>query len=116
MAYQIRVMSNGRIAARGLSRSGQGVNLQIDSQETIPVSIDWSGFLGSDTISSVTNDASGATISGASNTTTTATFKISGADAGLIQHRITTTNGAIKELPIMLNGTDAFTGGTGCYC
>lgn len=111
----IRVLSGGRIAVHAASRQGRGVNIDIDSDETIPVAIDWSSWLGSDTIASVANSASGATLSGASNTTTAAAFKISGAGSAMIEHRITTAAGAVKELPIFINGTSGFYGGTGLY-
>lgn len=112
---QIRVLGNDRIATRECSRVNNGVALTMDSDETIPVSIDWSGYLGSDTISSVANSATGATISGAANTTTSASFNISSAGSGIIEHRITTATGAIKELPIFINGTSGFYGGRTYY-
>lgn len=111
----IYVMANGRIATRDATRTGAGVNIQIDDDETIPVAIDWSGWLGTDTISSVTNSATGATVSGASNTNTTAAFSISGATSAIIEHRITTAAGAIKEMPIFINGTSGFYGGGRYY-
>ena len=112
---KIRVLGNDRIAVRDGYRAANGVGLLIDSDETIPISIDWSGWLGSDTISSVANSATGATISGASNTATTAAFKAQSSGSGIIEHRITTAAGAVKELPIFINGTSGFYGGTGLY-
>lgn len=100
----IRVLENDRVAARGASRQGNGVFLAIDPDETIPVNVDWTSWLAADTIASVSNLASGVTISGASNTTTAASFKLSGSTAGYVEHRVTTTAGAVKELIIWVNG------------
>lgn len=111
----IRVLENGRIATRGLNRQDSGVALSVDEDETLPISVDWSSFLGSDTIDSVTNNATGATISGASNTTTTTTFKVTSSSSGIIEHRITTAAGTVKELPIFINGTSRFYGGCKWY-
>lgn len=111
----IRVRENGRIATRGLSRDGQGCRIAIDENETLPITIDWGDFLGADTIESVTNAATSASVSGASNTTTTASFLISSNSCGMIEHRITTAAGTTKEIPIYINGTSAFFGGCRYY-
>lgn len=49
---------------------------------TLDYKLDWSAYLGSDTISSVAWSVTGATAGAASNTTTTATQRISGGSAG----------------------------------
>lgn len=113
--YQIRVMENGRIAARGLHRIGQGVGMTIDDDEIIQIKVDWSAFLGADTIATVSNDGNGATVSAASNTTTTTQFNIAATHGAIIEHRITTNTGQRKELPIFINGTEGFYGGRGYY-
>lgn len=100
----IRLLENDRVSVRGASRQLRGVVIDIDADETIPVTIDWTSWLAGDTISSVSNLASGVTVSGASNTTTAASFKLSGSSAGYVEHRVTTTAGAIKELIIWVNG------------
>lgn len=100
----VRMLDNGRIAARGANRRENGVALSLDPDETIPVSVDWTQWLGSDTISSVANSATGVTVSGASNTTTAAGFSLSGATCGYVEHRVTTAAGAVKELLIAING------------
>ena len=49
---------------------------------TLDVRFDWSALLGSDTIASVAWSVSGVTAGATSNTTTTATQRISGGSAG----------------------------------
>lgn len=111
----IYVMANGRIATREATRTGAGVNIQADDDETIPVTIDWSGWLGSDTISSVSNNATGATLASEANTTTGASFNITSASSAIIEHRITTAAGYVKELPIFVNGTGSYYGASRYY-
>ena len=92
----IKILENGRTITRGIGKKTAGSVIELDNDETLPVSIDWSDWLDGDTISSVTNDPTGVTVSGESNTTTTAAFSLSG-NAGLVEHRITTAAGTIKE-------------------
>ena len=107
MTYRVRILENDRISTRGLRRAGAGVALDIDEDEVIPVVIDWSHWLAGDTITAVVNSATGVTVSGASNTTTTATMKLAASSAGFVEHRITTATGAKKELRIEVNGATA---------
>lgn len=116
MNYAIRVLENDRIAARGLARIGQGVGLTLDETDRVRLTVDWSAFLGgADTIANVVNSATGATVSGASNTTTTATFLVQTAHSAIVEHRITTAGGITKELPIFINGTEGFYGERSYY-
>jgi hypothetical protein len=94
----IKILENGRMVTRGLFRRGNAAEIIMDRNERLPVTVDWSDWLGSDTISSVTNDAEGASVASESNTTTTATFTISGASTGYVDNRITTAAGSIKEI------------------
>lgn len=105
------VLGNNRMATRGVSREGRGVSVDIDDDETTPITIDWSGFLEADTIASVVNNATSATVSVESNTTTTATFSVQANSPSLIEHRITTAAGTVKELPIFINGSTVIRGG-----
>jgi len=95
----IKVLENNRLVTRGASSDGRNATIEVDEDETLPITVDWSGWLGSDTIASVTNEATGPSVSGESNTTTTAALSVSG-DPGLIEHRITTAAGAVKELRV----------------
>ena len=99
----IRIMEQGKLILRGVKPRGRAVVANQDENETLAYTVNWSDWLGGDTIASVTNTVSGLTVSAASNTTTTATFKLSGNRSGWLEHRITTTTGAnTKELLILL--------------
>jgi hypothetical protein len=98
----VKVLENGRLVARGLSLISTGAALMLDEDETLSVTIDWSGWLDTDTISSVTNEVESVSVSSESNTTTQASFSVSGSP-GIIQHRITTAAGNIKELKLCIN-------------
>lgn len=98
----IKVLEQGKTILRGLKPRGNAVVAAQDENETLDYTVNWSGWLGSDTISSVTNTSTGLTVSSASNTTTAATFKLSGSISGWLEHRITTAAGRTKELLILL--------------
>lgn len=98
----VKILQQGKQIRRGVKPRGKAVVANQDSNETLPYTIDWSGWLGADTIASVTNVVTGLTISGASNTTTTATFSLSGSRSGWLEHRITTAAGSVKELLVLL--------------
>ena len=99
----VKVLENGRLVCRGIRKRGAGAFVRMSENETLPFTVDWSDWLGSDTIASVTNETSGPAVSSASNTTTIASLTISGARDGWIEHRITTAAGAVKELLITVN-------------
>lgn len=98
----IKVLEQGKLILRGLKGRGRAAVLNMDDDETLNLTINWSDWLGSDTISSVTNEVTGATVASPSNTTTTATFNVSGSHSGWIQHRVTTAGGLTKELLILV--------------
>lgn len=98
----VRILAQGKMIRRGVKPRGKAIVACQDSNETLPYTINWSGWLGTDTIASVTNTATGITVSGASNTTTTATFSLSGTRSGWLEHRITTAAGSVKELLVLL--------------
>jgi len=98
----IKMLENGRMITRGIGQKSSGAILELDNDETLPVSIDWSDWLGTDTIASVVNEATSVTVSNASNTTTTAAFSLSGSP-GVIEHRITTAAGTVKELRVYVD-------------
>tara|TARA_R100000951_G_scaffold19244_3_gene16026 strand:- start:12925 stop:13308 length:384 start_codon:yes stop_codon:yes gene_type:complete len=115
----IKILENGRTITRGIGKKTAGSVIELDNEETLPVSIDWSDWLDGDTISSVTNDPTGVTVSGESNTTTTAAFSLSG-NAGLVEHRITTAAGTIKEHRLYVDAvgyplSNDYGYGGGCY-
>lgn len=103
----VKILEQDKHVMRGLMRRGKAAVLTIDDNETLDVTFDWSHWLGSDTIDSVTNEVSGgASIASAANTTTQASFNVSGNSTGWVQHRITTAAGLTKEqlLFVEING------------
>lgn len=98
----VKILEQAKTILRGVKPRGNAVVAQQDRNESLDYTVDWSGWLGSDTISSVANQVTGISISGASNTTTTATFTLSGTQSGYLEHRITTAAGRIKELVVFL--------------
>ena len=98
----VKVLEQGKSVLRGLKPRGNAVVAQQDRNESLNYSVNWATWLDTDTIASVTNETTGVSLSGASNTTTTTTFTISGNTSGWIQHRITTAAGRIKELLILV--------------
>jgi len=98
----IKMLENGRMVTRGIGQKSTGAILELDLDETLPISVDWSDWLGTDTISSVTNEPTSVSVSNESNTTTTAAFSVSGSP-GVIEHRITTAAGTIKEMRLYVD-------------
>jgi hypothetical protein len=98
----IRILEQNKLILRGVKPRGRAVVANQDENETLSYTVNWATWLGTDTISSVTNESSGITVSGASNTTTTTTFKLSGNRSGWLEHRITTAGGLTKELLVLL--------------
>lgn len=107
---QILVLENGRITARGLFLTDGYPSIWKDQDETLTLTVDWSRWLGSATISTsawATDD--NVTLSGAANTTTTASITLSG-DPGNrsdVTNTMTDSAGNIKQLTIRVYGRDA---------
>jgi len=100
----VKVREQGRMVLRGLTPYEGGVRLDMDHDEVLDVTIDWSGWLNTDTIASVTNEQNAASFTAESNTSTTATLTLRGY-AGTVEHRITTAAGLVKELTIHVGET-----------
>ena len=98
----VKVLEQGKLVHRGVKPRGRAIVANQDENETLSYTINWAGWLGTDTIASVTNQSTGVTVSGASNTTTQATFKLTSNRSGWVEHRITTAGGLTKELLILL--------------
>lgn len=98
----IKVLEQGKSILRGVKPRGNAIVANQDENEALDYTVNWSGWLGTDTIASVQNVTSGLTLSNASNTTTAATFKLSGVMSGWLEHGITTTGGRTKELLVLL--------------
>lgn len=110
----VKVLENGRLVCRGVRRRGQGAYVVLARNESLPFTVDWSDWLGSDTISSVTNETSGPTVTSASNTTTTASMTLASSYDGWVKHRITTAAGAVKELLVTVNSDNPSSDYSGC--
>lgn len=99
----IKVLEQKKLITRGLSKSGEIALIEHDDDTTLDYTIDWSSWLGSDTIASTDNEATGPTVVVKSQTNTQVVLTISG-DGGRIEHRITTTtSGETPELLIVVN-------------
>lgn len=98
----IKILEQAKLILRGVKPRGRAVVANQDENETLSYTVNWAGWLGADTIASVTNQTTGVSISGASNTTTSATFKLNSNRSGWVEHRITTAAGNTKELLILL--------------
>ena len=102
----VKVLENGRMVTRGMFKRGKGAELLIDRDETLSVTLDWSDWLGTDTIASVTNATNGPGVSSETNTTTQSSFNVSGSSNGYIETRITTAAGQVKELTVYVRNYD----------
>lgn len=98
----IKVLEGGRYVTRGLGMRRSGPVLEISDGETLTVTVDWSGWLGDLTISSVSNTVQGVSLTSAANTTTQASFDVSATASGWIEHIITTSDGQKKRLNILV--------------
>lgn len=110
----IKVLENQRLLTRGCVDMGAYVRIYADRDETLSYTVDWSPWLGSNTIASVSNESHGPTVT-STNTTTAATLTIS-KSPGRIEHRITDSAGQTKELRLDIrlpqgNGSHSY----GCY-
>lgn len=99
----VKVIENGRHVLRGLSKRRAGPLLEISDDEKLTVTVDWSGWLGSNTISSIANTAQSVTLSGATNTTTQATFDITATASGWVEHVMTASDGQKKRIDILVS-------------
>lgn len=102
----IKILEQDKMVLRGLKNLRNRPVLEIDEDEVVSVNFDWSEWLGSDTIDSVTNEVTGVTVSSEANDTTTASFNIAASYSGFVEHRITTAGGLTKEklLFVTVNG------------
>lgn len=93
--------------ANGFTFDAQGYYITKDPDATLDYTLDWSTWLGADTIASVAwTLPSGITLETQSNTTTTATAWISGGSAGVtyrVTCRITTAGSRIDDRSFRLN-------------
>ncbi|MEL7452476.1 MAG: hypothetical protein AAGJ50_03780 [Pseudomonadota bacterium] len=96
----VRVLEQGRIVTRGLACRGIEPLLYLQDRETLAISIDWSEWLGADTITAVDNAAECVTVVAESFTPTSASLTLRSRYGGCVEHRITTTSGETKVLRI----------------
>ena len=106
---RIFVLENDQVAGRGIFNDEAGVpSIMLDGNESLDYVVDWSRWLGSDTIASVTRETNnGITVGTTSNTTTTTTTWLSVPKGyGELTQRITTAAGRIKELVLRIYERD----------
>lgn len=110
MNRTIRVLASGRAQALtplyydidGFIASDQ------DADETMNYTVDWSGWLGADTISSSTWTAENVTLGSAANTAKQTSMRISGVTgSGKAVNRVTTAAAAVKDLTIRFKEAEA---------
>lgn len=91
----VMLAENGRASYRGIKREGEALwsNYQREDDD-LTYTLDYTGWLGSDTISTVTRTASGTSVAGTSNTTTASIQRLKG--AGYVDVKIVTAGGQTK--------------------
>ncbi|MCJ8334628.1 MAG: hypothetical protein MJH10_10345 [Epibacterium sp.] len=92
----VKVLEGGRFLTRGCNDMGSHVLLRVDPDEVLVFTVDWTPWLGGNTIQSVSNQAEGVTIT-SNYSGSIVTLKISGSP-GFIQHRISDSAGQTKEV------------------
>lgn len=102
----VRVLADGSVISAGpkLARDYYGVlAFQQDPDETSLLTIDWTGYLGTETISSITWTATGLTKASEATSGKTTSVKISAVPTnshGEIEAALTTSGGRIKVVTI----------------
>lgn len=101
---------NGRHALKGMFWRDGHAALFKDEHETLTLTVDWSRFNGSATVSTSTwATEDNVTLSGAANTTNTASITVSGdpGDVSRVTNTMTASDGTIKQLSVDVIGRDA---------
>jgi hypothetical protein len=92
---RIIIAENNRASFRGVAREGDALWVAYQREDdSLTYVLDYSNWLGSETISSVTRVSSGTTVAGTANTTTTVTQRLKG--AGYVDVEITTSGSQVK--------------------
>ena len=99
----VKVLENGRLLTRGLTSRRSGPLLEMSDDEKLTVTVDWSAWLGANTISAITNTAQSVTLSGAANTTTQASFDLTATSSGWVEHVMTASDGQKKRIDILVS-------------
>ena len=99
----IKVLENDRLITRGVNVDNRKIRVYMDEDEVLPFTVNYSDWLGTDTIASVVNETFGPTVTNESNTTTTALMTIAADNNGRIEQRITTAAGTVRELLFLVN-------------
>lgn len=98
----IKALENGRTVARGFWTDIDGyLSRYMDKDDTLNLTVDWSDWLGSDTIASATYHGNGLTVSGSTATpNTSATVSGVNATPAELLIQITTTTGIKKSMTL----------------
>lgn len=96
----LRIFSGGHEHGAEFVKDDEGfTSLTMDEDETLDITLDWTGWLGTDTISTSTFTGDGVTAASSTNTTKTATTTLSapGTPYGSVVNQIVTAGGKTKR-------------------
>ena len=97
----IILAENGRASYRGVSREGEALwSAYQREDDDLSYVIDYSNWLGTETISSVARTAYATTIAGTANTTTTSTQRLKG--TGYVDIKVTTSGSQVRQDRIVI--------------
>lgn len=97
----ILLAENGRYSLRGIKAiSPQEFMAYQEDDDALTYTLDYSAYLGSDTIASVAREASGVTVTNTSNTTTQIIQRLKG--FGFVDITATMTGGDVNKLRITI--------------
>lgn len=98
----INILENGRTIQRGLSHRRAGPLIEMRDGERLTVTFDWSGWLGSTTISLVSNSPQGVSLSSEANSDTQASFDVQATASGWVEQTITASDGQKKQIVLLV--------------
>ncbi len=110
MRRTIRMLGDGSLQCAGAQLGYDAYDIAFfmaDPDETTPLTIDWTGFLGTDTITLSEWDSDNLTVASEANTTKAASCKISAVpdlSCGTAINTITTTDGQIARRRVRFYG------------
>lgn len=98
---RIILAENGRASYRGLMREGEALwSAYQRNDDDLSYVIDYSNWLGSETIDTVTRTPYGTAVAGTANTTTTSTQRLKG--SGYVDIKITTSGSQVRTDRIII--------------
>lgn len=113
MTAIVRVLADGSLTAAGAKLGYDSAGLPFftqDPNDTDKLTIDWTGFLGTETISTAVWSALGLTVAGSATSGKTTSANVSAVPSnsmGEVSVLLTTSGGRIKTLSVRFYGRDA---------